>query len=271
MQCLIRNQIKLKMSNQLTEVRILLSNRSNHSDDLLSAASLAKTLEVRLKGFYLEEEDLIHAAELSISSHISAWSAKEKVITVDSVKKTFRTHANHQKQELKRIAEREEIEFEFDVVRGERNSWIFDDIKKNSLLFVTHQNVNKNCCNNFIYSFLNKNKAIKDPVKVVFSSSKASMRALNIATKIALHSNKPLTVLMDTDTFEDEIVLREQINNNLDTHRKINVSAELIKNQNKVKALTKDLYMLVYPLDANETTLLQKLLQGLRRPLILVK
>ena len=262
------------MSNQLTEVRMLLSNRINQNDDLLSAVTLAKTLKVSLQGTYLEEEDLMCAAELSISSDISRWSAKEKEISADTVQQAFRSHAKHQKRELKKIAEQEEIEFGFDVVRGERNSWIIEEIKRNNLLFVTHQNVNTNCCNNLNYSFLSENVACKDPVKVVFSGSNASKRALDIATKIASLGHRSLTVLLNTDTFENEISLREQLNNHLDKHKNINVNAELMNTQDQAKSLSQQLYMLVYPVEINaknDFQQLKKLLQNLYSPLVLVR
>jgi len=262
------------MSNQLTEVRVLLSNRINQNDDLLSAVTLAKTLKVSLQGTYLEEEDLMRAAELSISSDISRWSAKEKEINTDTVQQAFRSHAKHQKRELKKIAEQEEIEFGFDVVRGERNSWIIDEIKRNSLLFVTNQNVNINICNNLNYSFLSKNVASKYPVKVVFSGSITSIRALKIAIQISRLRDRSLTVLLDTDTFENEISLREQLNKYLDKHKEINVNAELINIQEQTKLLSEQLYMLVYPVEINEKNdfkHLNKLLQSLHSTLILVR
>jgi len=280
MQCLMKNQKKLKMSNQPTVVRILLGNRLNQFDDLSSAARLAKTLKVSLQATYLEEEDLICAAELSISSDISRWSAKEKAISSDSVQQAFHSYAMHQKRDLKRAAEQEKIEFGFDVVRGERDSWIIDEIKRNSLLFVAHQNVNRNICNNFNYSFLNKSVTTfttKDPVKVIFNGSNASIRALKIAIQVTGLSHRSLTVLLDTDTFENEINLREQLNKNLDKysdkHKKINVNAELMNTQEQAMCLAKHLYMLVYPVEINEENEIQqlnKLLQNLHSPLILV-
>ncbi|MEH6455276.1 MAG: hypothetical protein V7749_03075 [Cocleimonas sp.] len=276
----MKNQKKLKMSNQPTVVRILLGNRLNQFDDLSSAARLAKTLKVSLQATYLEEEDLICAAELSISSDISRWSAKEKAISSDSVQQAFHSYAMHQKRDLKRAAEQEKIEFGFDVVRGERDSWIIDEIKRNSLLFVAHQNVNRNICNNFNYSFLNKSVTTfttKDPVKVIFNGSNASIRALKIAIQVTGLSHRSLTVLLDTDTFENEINLREQLNKNLDKysdkHKKINVNAELMNTQEQAMCLAKHLYMLVYPVEINEENEIQqlnKLLQNLHSPLILV-
>jgi len=266
------------MNNRATAVRVLLSNRSNQSDDLLSAAALAKILKISLQGVYLEEEDLICAAKLSISSDISRWSAKEKEISGDSVQQTLRTQANHQKRELKRIAEQEKIDFGFDVVRGERISWIIEDIKRNSLLFVAHQNVNRNSCNNLNYSNLSKCVAIKYPVKMVFNGSKASIKALKIATKISLLSHRSLTVLLDADTFEAEISLREQLNNHLNKvlakYKNIKVIAELINTQEQSKSLSQKLYMLVYPVEINdneELRHLHELLLHLHSPLILVR
>ncbi len=269
------------MSKQLTEIRILLNNRSNQSDDLFSAASLAKILEVTLKGVYLEEEDLLCAAELTISSDISRWSAQEKAISSYSVQQTLRAHAKHQKRELKRIAEQEKVEYGFDVVRGERNSWIIDEIKRNKLLFVTHQNINRNSCNNHNYSFLNKSVTTfktKDPVKVIFNGSNASIRALKIAIQITRFSHRSLTVLLDTDTFENEISLREQLNDHLvkhsDKYKDINVNAELINTKKQTASLSERLYMLIYPVEINEKNQFKQLnilLQSLQSPLILVR
>lgn len=263
------------MSNKLTEVKILLNDRLNQSDDLASAASLAKTLNLKLKGVFIEEENLIHAAELSISSEISRWSAKEKEMNSDSVKQLFRIHANRQQKDFQRIAEQENVEYEFDVVRGERNSWVVDDVKRKTLLFVTRQNVIRNNCNNLAYSFLNKSKATINaaqyPVKVVFNSSSTSMLALEVAIKIAQDNHRTLTVLIDTDTFEDEFIFREKINSYLETQRKIEVCAELINTQNKEKQLTQDLFTLIYPVDSSKTQFLQKLLQALDRPLVLLR
>ena len=265
------------MNKHLTEVRILLSNRSNQSVDLFSAASLAKTLEVTLKGVFLEEEDLICAAELTISKDISRWSAKEKEISSNSVQQAFRYQARHQQRELKKIAEQQKIKYGFDVVRGERNSWIIDEIKRNGLLFVSHQNVIRNSCNNLNYSFLNKSVVTlttKAPVKVVFSGSKASKRALKIAVQIAQLSNRPLTVLLESKTFENELNLRKELNKYLEKQTKMKVNAEIFDTQNQAKTLSEELFMLIYPVDINdeaEFPRLLKLLHHLNSSLILVR
>ena len=259
------------MNNELTEVRVLLSNRSNQSDDLLSAATLAKILKATLQGVFLEEEDLICAAELSISSEISRWSAKEKEISSDSIQQTLRTHALHQKRQLKRIAEQEKIEYRFDVVRGERYAWILDEIKNHKVLFVSQQNIPRSKINHLNYSFLRQNTAVKNPVTIVFTGSDASVKALEIAIQIALLEHRPITILLNADTFENEIILREQLNSYLSKHKNLKVNAELIKPHDQAKSLTQEFYMLVYPLENDDVKLLSQLLHNLQNPLILVR
>ena len=258
------------MNNERTEVRVLLSNRSNQSDDLFSAVSLAKALKATLKGIFLEEEDLICAAELCISSDISRWSAKEKEISSDSVQRTLRTHAMHQKRQIKRMAEQEKIEYGFDVVRGERYAWILEEIKNHKILFVSQQNIPRSKINHLNYSFLNKNTAEKDPVTIVFTGSDASIKALEVATQIALLKHRPITVLLNADTFENEIILREQLNSYFVKHKNLTVNAELIKPKDQAKSLTQEFYMLVYPLENDDVKLLNQLLHNLQSPLILV-
>ena len=280
MLCLIKKQRKPKMNNELTVVKVLLSNRSNQSDDLLSAATLAKTLKATLEGIFLEEEDLICAAGLCISSDISRWSAKESEISSDSVQRTLRTNAMHQKRQLKRIAEQEKIEFGFDVVRGDRYAWIFEAIKSPKILFVTHQNVSSESFYHLNRSLFNKSVAShtsKDPVKVVFNGSNASIKALKIAIEVALLKHRSLTVLLDADTFDSEIKLREELNSylskHLENHKSINVNAERINTQDQAKSLSQEVHMLIYPIDTHandEYQLLHKLLRNLQSPLILV-
>ena len=213
----------------------------------------------------------------SISSDISRWSAKEKEISSDSVQQALRNHARHQQRELKKIAEQQKIKYGFDVVRGERNSWIIDEIKRNSLLFVSHQNLISNSCNNLNYSYLNKCVTTLTnitPVKVVFSGNKASKRALKIAVQIAQLSNRSLTVLIESKTFENELNLREQLNKYLEKQTRMKVNAEIFDTQNQAKTLSEALFMLIYPVDINdeaEFPRLLKLLNHLHSSLILVR
>jgi len=262
------------MRNEPNEMSVLLGNRMNLSDDLLSVVSLAKRLNVTLKGVFLEDENLLRASDLSISSDISFWSAKEKTIDRDSLQQSLRNHAAYLKQELRKIAKKEDIKFGFDVVRGQQKSWINEEIKINRILFVAHQKRYRNNHYDLNYRYLNRNVLSKEPIKVVFTDSKASMKALEIAIQIGLESGRSVEVLLDAETFENEFKQRECINVYLERYRNSNVNIELTRLKEHENALYQNLYMLVYPIELKTAEGLKQLptmLKLLNSPLMLVR
>ncbi|KAG1658084.1 Ribonuclease [Nymphon striatum] len=83
-------------------IQVLLENQRNQLELLLTAAALARSSEVKLRGLFIEEENLIRAANLPMSREVSRWSAKERHITGDSVHRILNAHASRQQKELEK-------------------------------------------------------------------------------------------------------------------------------------------------------------------------
>ena len=259
------------MTNEQTpEIRILLDSKTNQVDFLYSAVSLARQMQVDLQGMFIEEENLLRAADLSISREISLRSAQEREISGEAMQRTLRSYALNKKNELEKIAHKESIECSFQVIRGERMHWILGSNKRTDILFVDAKNDTRKTYQNLQYCRIDVT-----PLKLLYSGSKASQRALTIAFKLALISKKPLLILNIGDAINTESVLSEKIQLLLNSYPDITVNVESFNNV-QVSALLYKLqaYMLIYPSDIewlDKGKHLESLLKRAQYPVVLVR
>ncbi|GAA0422843.1 universal stress protein [Cocleimonas flava] len=251
-------------------VKILLENQKNQIESLLSAASLAKNLNVQLQGLLIEEENLIRAADLSLSCEVSLWSAEERHINSESIHRTMRAHARHQKKELEKVAAQKNIEYSFVVIRGEKDNWIKENIRSSDILFIGGYQLKETSFEAFKYC----TKATP-PLIALFNGSVASENALKIALKIAKKDKSSVQILLLADDFSAEEFQRNQLNTLLKNHADIAVTVESISKQHIASTLRrKPIKMLIAPadfaLDQGQEPLV-KLLHQLLCPVVLVK
>lgn len=216
------------------EVQVLLDGQKNQYALLLSAASLARALNVRLQGFFIEEESLVRAADLSFSREISCWSARERQISGESVHRILRMHARHKKQELERVAHQEKIEYSFEVVHGERVRWIKENISPVKIVFFGGHRLTSEPFRSFRYC-----REILPPLITVFDGSAASERALQIAVQIADYHKKSLTIILVVNDVAEAQRIEVKINHLLVNHPDIALVIDKLTRKYFYEALIK--------------------------------
>ena len=233
------------MNEPTGNICILLDNQRDQFDFLTSAAALTRQMKARLQGLFIEEEDLIRAADLSFSREISRWSAQERHLTSEGINRILRTSARHSKKVLEKVAQEEKIECSFQVIRGERISWIKESVNTSDILFIGGKLSALKSYQHHKFGTRSIN-----PLQVIYTGTPASQRALEIAVQIAKLGNRPLVILTIVDEITNELSLRKQINTALINYPAFDTSIKIIKTEQLIEALRKlRIFMLVFPSD----------------------
>jgi nucleotide-binding universal stress UspA family protein len=82
------------------------------------AADLAAALRASLAGLYVEEEDMLHAADLPFVRQVRAQSGRVAPFTTDELERHWRALAAEARTALTLAAETHRIDYSFQVVRG---------------------------------------------------------------------------------------------------------------------------------------------------------
>ncbi len=262
------------MSNQLNQrdigIQILLENQKNQFESLLSAAALAEKMKVQLQGLFIEEDNLIRAADFPLSREVSRWSAEERQITAESVHRILRAHARCQQKELEKAANKANVACSFQVIRGERVRWIKENINTLEILFLGGHDLASKPFQSLRYC-----SEVTPPLITVFDGSVASERAFKIAVQIAENSKKPLSMILLVNELSGEQRIKEKINLLLRNHPNIALNVETITENHFSNASRKlQAHMLIFPTDiewAKDEELLGKLIQQVHCPIVLVR
>lgn len=188
-----------------TSKRILVSLENSRlgAMALEAAAELATELQAQLQGLFVEDINLLNLAGLPFAREVGHESATERRILSSDIERSLKAEALHTQQLLARTAERLQLQWSFQVVRGqiisevlsfagEADLIIFGKMKKTqseSITIPMKQNVHQ--------------------VLVVFDGSPTSQRALTTALLMARLNATMLSVLIEGDTPESINALRE--------------------------------------------------------------
>ena len=252
-------------------VQILLDNQKNQLESLLSAALLAKKLKAQLQGLFIEEENLLRAADLLLSREISRCSAQERQITGESVHRILRANARHQQKEFERVATEKKIDCSFQVIRGDTANWIKENVNQSEILFIGGYDLKPKPFQSYKYC-----REVTPPLIALFDGSIASERALKIAVQIAKKNNSKslLILLLVDDSFTKEL-LKNQLNTIFQKHSGIAISVEAISKKYLTSRLRRQaINMLISPSGIEWTQdeeYFRKLMQQVHCPMVLVR
>ena len=213
-------------------VQILLDNQKNQSASLLSAALLARRLKVQLQGLFIEDENLLLAADLTFSREVSLWSGEERHLTGGSVQRTFRSHARHLQRGLEKMAIEKKVDYSFQIIRGEKVGWIKENINTSEILFLGGHDLTSKPHQSFKYCH-----ELTPPVVALFDGSAASNNALEIAAQLAEENNKSLLILQLVDDLSTEELQKNQLNVLLKNYSALMISVEVIAKKQVVDVL----------------------------------
>lgn len=115
-------------------VVVALDACSLRSTALEVAARLASASNGELVGLFVEDINLINLSSLPFSREISMRSLQTRSLETIEVERQLRQAAGEARRELARIADRMNIAWRFDVVRGEMNRELVSAARKTDLL-----------------------------------------------------------------------------------------------------------------------------------------
>ncbi len=251
-------------------VQILLDNQKNQLESLLSAALLARKLKAQLQGLFIEDENLLRAADLPLSREVSLCSAQERHITSEGMHRIFRANARHQQKELERIATEKKIDFSFEIIRGDTANWIKENINKSEILFIGGHDVKPKSFRSLKYC-----REVTPPLIALFDGSIASERALKIAVQIAKKSNKSLLIMLLVDDLLTEEHLNNQINTILQKYFDMAITVEaILKNHVTSRLRRQQINMLISPSViewSQDAEYFGKLIKQIHCPMVIVR
>ena len=224
-----QNQMKHELEK---EVWLLLDNQRFDTDLLKNAAALARLMKASLQGLFIEEENLKRAAEFSFSREISGWSAQEREITGEIIQRTLQSSARQNRRQLEMVARDNNIQCTFQVIQGERLSWIHENAEKPRILFIAGKQIPANC-----YQHLHYCNFSKAPVVLLYNGSAASQAALKITLQIAELSSSTVVILIMADDASEQNALTSQVNAYLSRASDTAVNIQYVNNQQLVESL----------------------------------
>jgi nucleotide-binding universal stress UspA family protein len=175
----------------IRQILVAMDVLSDNLAVLESAAELAAQLEAELTGLFVEDTDLLRAAELPVSLEVMLWSARERNPTETEMARALRALAARIQKDLERAAKRARVRWSFKVVRGPRLQVFMEAGAGSDLMFVGPAR----CSRVPRYSPQRPPKRL-GAVCVLYSGTEAAQRALTAAMKLADQDRVQVKVLL---------------------------------------------------------------------------
>jgi nucleotide-binding universal stress UspA family protein len=182
------------------------------------AADLARCFESPLTGLYVEDEDVMSFAELSIGREISVTGARVRDLTRQRLQRHFQNQASQVRRTLKLVAAARQISYSFDVLHGHLELEIRKASEKMDLLAIAPklgaiqrprgQELQRRLMESSAQGFLlvpDMSKAAHvGPVATIYTGTRASERAVRMAMGIAQGLRRQVIVALVSDD-DDEM------------------------------------------------------------------
>ncbi len=165
---------------------------------LETAAELAARSEAELTGLFVEDTDLLRAADLPVSLEVMLWTARERNPTETEMARALRALAARIRKDLERAAERARVPWSFQVVRGPRIQVFMEAGAESDLMFVGPAR-----CSRVPRYSPQRRPRKPGAVCILFSGTAASQRALGMAMQLADQHRVLVKVLLAGSDFED--------------------------------------------------------------------
>ncbi len=104
---------------------------------LLFAARLARALESRLEGLFIEDQDLMSLAGLPFARELSLTSGLPQALDLDRLERAFKAKAAAAERLLRQVAEAENVESSFRTARGKTEAEITAAARADDLVAVS--------------------------------------------------------------------------------------------------------------------------------------
>jgi nucleotide-binding universal stress UspA family protein len=203
--------------------RILIAlDASHHSLAALEAAvELAVSMKAKLRGLYVEDVNLLRAAGSPVAREVRFPFVTAARLDSARMERQLRAQAKQARRALVAACARQEIEWAFDIVRGEVAHEVMAAAQEADILILGKVSrplvrkvrlgstaltaaVQAPCC----VLLLKRDESIRPPVAVTYDGSSTARKALRIATRLAQKNGGYLAVLIVAETSQEEYRLQ---------------------------------------------------------------
>jgi len=163
-----------------SQITVVLDTHGDRSTTLRSAIELAAGVQGELLCLFVEDSDLLRAADLPFASEVTRWSAQDRPLNVEEVVRSLRALATRVELELQSAAKEARVRCSFRVVRGPRVQAALDAAERFDVLVLGSGRRR-------LGPISKRPVALPsvDAVYLLFDGSPASGRALPVAVAVA--------------------------------------------------------------------------------------
>jgi nucleotide-binding universal stress UspA family protein len=252
-----------------------------------AAVRLAVALEAEIEGLFVEDEQLLRAAQLPFATEVRAYTAPPKRLSGDRMQRQLRRQAGHAERALRRAAGPEEVPHTFRTAQGDVTQELRRAADGADLLVLGKTSTASSrrrlgsTCQALLRDAPSPVLVIRTPVPprtpllVYYDGSAAAEAALRLATRLARQAEgTALDVLLPASDAAETDRLREQIRARDDT-ADIPVRLHVLPRaeRRRLSAFARDGGLVLLPAGCPPLggTSLQQFLYEIDRPVLVVR
>jgi nucleotide-binding universal stress UspA family protein len=201
------------VQNSIQRILVTLDNTQRGGIALEAAAQLAVELRAELRGLFVEDENLLRLACLPFACEIGGATAALRPLSSEVLERTLRAKADEAKKTLAAIAQRVQVQWSFQIKRGQFPQVTFAAAEEADVTIVGQEMARGATQRPAWCRPLRRPQAraprTPEPIVVVMDGSAAACRALRIAMNLSRSTACELQVLLVQSTSHDFNMLRE--------------------------------------------------------------
>lgn len=175
---------------------------------LQAATTLASQLNAKLNALFVEDINLLKLAELPFAREVISGTGAGRQISVAEMERSIQLQTDRMRKRVEAIAQQNQIEIMFNVLRGDIASVVCEASRQTDLLImgkntqlagqnqkvgrITRTVLGSASCNLML---LQQGSLIAHPVAVFYTGSVSSQYALQVAIQLAQHDHKNLHII----------------------------------------------------------------------------
>lgn len=194
--------------------RIFFSLDAPPTDQRLFEATLdlASYLQAELHALFVEDVNLLRLAELPFAMEIGSPSCVRRPLSLESMERTLKSMSDSLRRTMEDVAQRAGVPWSFQVLRGPVLRATLDFASDADLLIISRRSLSPTQSRRAISA---APLSQTGSVLVVYDGSRASQRALQIASRLCRERPTEIIVLLSPRQPADEPFLRETAANSL--------------------------------------------------------
>jgi K+-sensing histidine kinase KdpD len=204
----------------IQRILVAFDNSRRSGITLETAAELAADLQAELHGLFVEDENLLRLADMPFACEIGSTSASARPLNREVIERTFRAKAEEAKQALMENAQRAQVQWAFQVCRGQLFQMTFAAADEADVTIVDPEStlldrlpyatrrLDRKPASASSLSSRNKSEPTSKLV-VIMDGSSCAMRALHIALQLCRNLSFDLIVFLAPSADKGMEELRE--------------------------------------------------------------